>query len=304
MAARATTPCPATAARTRWSAARATTRSTLATASASSSSAAAAGTRSRPTRRTGSPAARRSCAEELAQPEAERPQPRAVAGGIDQAKHRSHVAKLIDLVDVPDVFDVVRLAARLGLEPCVENLLEQRLARPPQRQRQDVRVVPLPGAAGRFRVVPESGSPPGPLVGRDRGAGARPAAHDALLCAPARDIARGRLAGPSPVVPLAVGESAMRQHFVPARAQCIEHRLGHSGPLVGCDSNLQRAGKRTLCPAATNGAGVFFDYLGFDALGRGKGTNYAPTRTDCLPGCPDDSRSGFNSSRSPRRRHR
>src|SRR4051794_6306505 len=253
MAARATTPCPATAARTRWSAARATTRSTLATASVSSSSAAAAGTRSRPTRRTGSPAARRSCAEGLTQPEVERPQPRAVAGVSRWAR----LATLVDLVDVPDVFDVVGLAARLGLEPCVEDLLEQRLARPPQRQRQDVRVVPLPGAAGRLRVVTESGSHAGHLVRRDRGAGAGPAAHDALLRAPARDIARRRLAGPSPVVPLAGGESAMRHHFVPARAQCIEHRLRDARPLVGCDSDLQVAEKRTLWPPQLTAPGRF-----------------------------------------------
>ena len=71
-----------------------------------------------------------------------------------------------------------RVRAGRALEPAVEDLLEQRLARGAQGQREHVRVVPAAGAAGGLGVAAERGPHPGHLVRRDRGAGARPAADD------------------------------------------------------------------------------------------------------------------------------
>ena len=59
-------------------------------------------------------------------------------------------------------------------------------------------------------VAAQRGADAADLVGGDRGAGAGPAADDALLGAAVGDVARGGLGGPRPVVALAVGERAVR----------------------------------------------------------------------------------------------
>src|SRR5829696_804061 len=144
-------------------------------------------------------------------------------------------AALGDLVDVADVRHVARLAARLSLKPAVQDLLEQRLARRAQRQREHVRVIPLPRAASGLGVGTEGGPDARHLVGRDRGAGAGPAADDALVGAPLRHVAGGGLAGPRPVVALLAAQRAVHDRIVAAATQLVEHGLGHAGALVGCD---------------------------------------------------------------------
>src|SRR3954464_4056993 len=64
---------------------------------------------------------------------------------------------LTDLVDVADVFHVVVLFVWSPPEPGVQDLLQQGLRDPPQRQRQHVRVVPLACAARGFGVVTQRG---------------------------------------------------------------------------------------------------------------------------------------------------
>ena len=62
---------------------------------------------------------------------------------------------------------------------------------------------------------------PGDLVRGDRGAGARPAADDALVRLPFRHVPRGALACPCPVVALAVCQRAVRDR---ARARACAAR--------------------------------------------------------------------------------
>src|SRR6185437_6397843 len=74
----------------------------------------------------------------------------------------------LDLFQVADVLDVVRILARRGLAPRVEDLAEQRLAGGAQRERQYVGVVPPAGAGGGLGVGAQRGANAVHLVRRDR----------------------------------------------------------------------------------------------------------------------------------------
>src|SRR5436190_5104048 len=124
-----------------------------------------------------------------------------------------------DLVDVADVRYVVSLVARRRREPRVEDLLEKRRARRAQREGEHVRIVPPARAAGRLGVAAQRGAYAVDLVRRDRGAGAGPAADDPLFGRAGRDVARGGLARPGPVVALGVGERAVHERLVAALAE-------------------------------------------------------------------------------------
>ena len=103
-----------------------------------------------------------------------------------------------------------------GLEPAVEDLPEQRLARGAQGQGEHVGVVPAPRAAGGLGVGAERGADARHLVRGDRGARAGPAADDALLGAALGHVAGGGLAGPGPVVALVGLERAVQHRLVAA----------------------------------------------------------------------------------------
>ena len=60
-----------------------------------------------------------------------------------------------------------------------------------------------------------------------------PAAHDALVGAALGHVARRGLAGPGPVVALAVGQRAVQQRLVAERAQALDNGVGHARALVG-----------------------------------------------------------------------
>src|SRR3989442_1235591 len=87
----------------------------------------------------------------------------------------------LELGDVFDVLLVLRIGARLGLEPAVEDLAEDGLGSRTQAECEHVRVVPGPCAARGFRVAAKRRADAVDLVGRDRSAGARPAADDSLF---------------------------------------------------------------------------------------------------------------------------
>src|SRR3954451_22716691 len=114
---------------------------------------------------------------------------------------------------------VVRIGARLRVEPGVEDLRELGLGGGAQAERQDVGVVPSARPLGGLRVEAQRGADPGDLVGRDRRPGAGPAAHDPLFGPAVGDVAGGDLAGPGPVVALRVAERAVDDRLVAALTQ-------------------------------------------------------------------------------------
>ena len=136
-------------------------------------------------------------------------------GGVGQQSAHAASAPL-DRFQVLDVGAVGGVVARLGLEPGVEDLGQLGLRGGAQAEREGVGVVPAPRAGGRGRVAAEGGANARDLVRGDRGSGAGPAADDRLLGAAAGDVARGRLAGPGPVVALLGRERSVADDLVPA----------------------------------------------------------------------------------------
>src|SRR5581483_5523037 len=118
-----------------------------------------------------------------------------------------------DLAEVLDVRAVLRLLARLGREPGVEDLPELCLRGAAQAQREDVRVVPAARALRGRGVEAERRTDRGDLVRGDRGAGPGPAADDRLLGAALGDVALRGLARPGPVVALGLAQSPVRDRL-------------------------------------------------------------------------------------------
>ena len=161
----------------------------------------------------------------------------------------SHGPRGVELGDVLDVGAVVRVVARRGREPAVEDLLEQRLGRRAQAEREHVRVVPGARAARRLGVRAERRPDARDLVGGDRGAGARPAADDALLRLALGHVARRALAGPRPVVALALREGAVHDGLVTALAQLLDHRAREGVSMSLATEILHAAGRISGAPA-------------------------------------------------------
>src|SRR4051794_16009968 len=110
-----------------------------------------------------------------------------ISGGSSSSSASARVATMsgawtvkgvVELADVFDVGLILRILAGVRLEPAVQDLAEQGLRGAAQAQREHVRVVPCPCAAGRLGIGAQRGADTDHLVGRDRGAGAGPAAHD------------------------------------------------------------------------------------------------------------------------------
>jgi hypothetical protein len=98
-----------------------------------------------------------------------------------------------------DVGAVLGVGADLLRQPRVQDLDELRLGRGAQAEREDVGVVPAARARRRGGVRAQRRADPGDLVRGDRGAGAGPAADDALLRVPRGDVAVDRLSCPGPI---------------------------------------------------------------------------------------------------------
>ena len=125
------------------------------------------------------------------------------------------------------------LVARRAREPGVEDLLELGRRRRAQAQSEHVGVVPAPRARRGRRVAAQRRPDPENLVGRDRGAGPRPARDDRLLGPAVGHVAGRRLAGPRPVGTFALRRVGAVQHrLVPAPAKLLGDRRGDAGQLV------------------------------------------------------------------------
>src|SRR3954454_25223620 len=108
-----------------------------------------------------------------------------ISGGNSSCSASSRVATMsgawtvkgvVEVADVIDVRAVVRIVARLGLEPAVEDLAEHRLRGGAKAERQHIGVVPRARPATRLGVAAEGRAHAGDLVRRDRRARPGPAA--------------------------------------------------------------------------------------------------------------------------------